>query len=134
MKTNKKRIKILSTGMIKVHGFINGPVLTPYYEDISVIIKMLTAGVKVVEVADNGAETLLTVSSVLADSEKQEKEQIEEVKVEETVEEVAEEVVEEVKVEEPETSDEQVMEENVPTTQKNTNNNYNYKKNNKHKK
>jgi hypothetical protein len=34
---NKKRSKILTRGPIRVKGFINGPVLTPYFEDIAVI-------------------------------------------------------------------------------------------------
>lgn len=133
MKNNKKkRIKILSNGVISVYGHINGPVLTPYYEDISVIVKLITSGVKVVEVADNGSESLLTVSSVLAEEKEEENNEVKEEKVEEPV---KEEVVEEVAVvEEPESSDEQVVEETAPTTNKEYSSNYNYKKNNKHKK
>lgn len=131
MKDNKKKkIKILSNGVLKVYGHINGPVLTPYYEDISVIVKLISSGVKVVEVSDNGSETLLTVSSVL-----EEKEEVkEEKKIEEAAkEELKEEVKEEIEVNEPESSDEKIVEESEPDTKKNYSSDYNYKKN-KHKK
>jgi len=61
---NKKRIKILTTGVIKVKGYINGPVLTPYYETIDDIIKLLIAGIKVVEVLDDGSEVALNLNNV----------------------------------------------------------------------
>ena len=39
----KKRIKILTSGAIRVKGFINGPVLTPYLEDLSTIFAMISS-------------------------------------------------------------------------------------------
>lgn len=67
MDNMKKKIKVLSSGIIRVKGFICGPILTPYYEDFDVIYKMITSGLDVVEVADDGAEIKLTVSNIGTD-------------------------------------------------------------------
>ena len=66
----KKRIKILTRGPIRVKGFINGPVLTPYFEDISVIFAMISQGIHVVEVCDDKAEIKLTTNNVAEDNSK----------------------------------------------------------------
>lgn len=64
----KKRIKILTRGIIKVRGGrMNGPVLTPYFEDTDEIFKLISAGVKVIEVVD-GEEVPLTVSNIHTDN------------------------------------------------------------------
>lgn len=130
--TKKKKIKIISDGVLKVYGHINGPVLTPYYEDISTIVKLISSGAKVIEVSENGSEKLLTVADVLKDDEvvKEEK-KIEKPVKEETKEEVKEEP-KEIEVTEPESSDEQVVEDAEPTTNKDYSKGYSYKKN-KHK-
>lgn len=60
---NKKKIKILSSGIIRVKGYICGPVLTPYDEDVDTIYKMLAEGIDIVEVTDDGREVELTVSN-----------------------------------------------------------------------
>lgn len=67
---DKKRIKILTSGVIKIKGFINGPVLTPYYEDINTIFALVSGGVKVVEVCDDGEEILLNTSNFSNDNSK----------------------------------------------------------------
>lgn len=64
----KKRIKVLSSGIIRVKGFMYGPILTPYFEDIDTIYAMITSGVKVVEVADDGKEIELTISNIGSDN------------------------------------------------------------------
>lgn len=66
----KKRIKILTSGAIRVKGFINGPVLTPYFEDINTIFAMLSSGIHVVEVCDDNAEIRLTTSNLTEDNSK----------------------------------------------------------------
>lgn len=66
----KKRIKILTTGAIRVKGFINGPVLTPYFEDISTIFSMVSSGVHIVEVCDDGVEIELNTSNFTDDNSK----------------------------------------------------------------
>lgn len=73
----KKKIKILTTGVIKVKGFINGPVLTPYFEDLNTIFALVSAGVKVVEVCDDGAEITLTPSNFSDDHSKASREAVE---------------------------------------------------------
>jgi len=65
---NKKRIKILTKGIITVKGFIYGPVLTPYNEDLDTIFKMLSTGVEVVEVLDDGTEVKLDMMNFNADN------------------------------------------------------------------
>ena len=71
---NKKRIKILTRGPIRIKGFINGPVLTPYFEDIAVIFAMLSAGVKIVEVCEDGTEIPLTTNNFADNNTKKEEE------------------------------------------------------------
>jgi len=66
----KKRIKILTPGPIRIKGFINGPVLTPYFEETDVIFAMITSGIKVVEVCDDRTEIELTVSNLNVDNSK----------------------------------------------------------------
>ena len=66
----KKRIKILTRGPIRVKGFINGPVLTPYFEDISTIFAMISQGIHVVEVCDDRTEIRLTTSNITDDNSK----------------------------------------------------------------
>ena len=75
----KKRIKILTRGAIRVRGFINGPVLTPYYEDISTIFAMVSEGIHIVEVCEDGTEIRLTSSNFAEDNNKPVKEHIDEV-------------------------------------------------------
>lgn len=65
---DKKKIKILTRGPIRVKGFINGPILTPYYEDINTIFAMLSAGIKIVEVCTDGKEVELTASNFANDN------------------------------------------------------------------
>ena len=77
----KKKIKILTTGAIRVKGFINGPVLTPYMEDTATIFAMVSQGVKVVEVCNDGSEVRLTTSNFADDNNKV----IDEVKMTESV-------------------------------------------------
>ena len=67
---DKKRIKILTKGPIRVKGFINGPVLTPYFEDISTIFAMVSQGVHIVEVCDDKTEIRLNVNNVTEDNSK----------------------------------------------------------------
>ena len=59
----KKKIKILTKGVITVKGYISGPVLTPYYEDISTIGDLLRSGINVVEVLSDGREVKLTIQN-----------------------------------------------------------------------
>lgn len=66
----KKRIKILTTGAITVKGFINGPVLTPYWEDTATIFSMVSKGIHVVEVCDDGSEVRLTLNNFADDNSK----------------------------------------------------------------
>lgn len=97
---NKKKIKILTRGAIRVKGFINGPVLTPYYEDVNTIFAMIVAGVHIVEVLEDGSEVRLTTTNfaeintpeqpVKTKTENEPKAPI--IKEEENVEEVIEEV------------------------------------------
>ena len=65
---NKKKIKILTKGIITVKGFIYGPVLTPYYEDLDTIFEMLSTGIKVVEVLDDGTEVELSIMNFNTDN------------------------------------------------------------------
>lgn len=60
IKQTKKRIKILSTGPIWEKAGVMGPILTPYKEDVATIIKLLSDGIKVNEVLNNGKEVPLT--------------------------------------------------------------------------
>lgn len=107
---DKKKIKILTRGPIRAKGFINGPVLTPYFESTSTIFTMLTSGVHVVEVCEDGREVRLTPNNLYEDNSKVvEPEKVEEVKVETMVEEM---VSEEPKVEEA-VIEEDVVEEEV---------------------
>lgn len=111
----KKKIKILTDGVIRVKGFINGPVLTPYKEDISTIFALVSSGVKVVEVCDDGTEITLTTSNFSEDHSKPHvKEEVMEEKVEnDQTDDVKNEVNEEVHEEKIETTEEQSIEENV---------------------
>lgn len=68
--SNKKKIKILTSGPITAIGYIWGPVLTPYYEDADVIFKLLSAGTKIVEVTDDGTEVELTLQNYQSDNSK----------------------------------------------------------------
>lgn len=90
----KKKIKILSTGPIECCGFVWGPVLTPYMEDVSKIFKMISAGIHVVEVLEDGTEVKLTVENLKKDNS------VVEPRPEETMDPVVEEPTEEEKVEE----------------------------------
>ena len=65
-----KRIKILTHGPIRVKGFINGPVLTPYLEDINTIFSMVSQGVHVVEVCNDKTEIRLTANNITEDNTK----------------------------------------------------------------
>ena len=64
MKPMQKKIKVLTSGIIRVKGYMCGPILTPYFEDIDTICKMLAENIKVVEVCDDGTEAVLTISNV----------------------------------------------------------------------
>lgn len=153
----KKRIKILTRGPIRAKNFINGPVLTPYFEEIANIFTMVSQGVHVVEVCDDRTEVRLTIDNINEDNSKtareekshllqqtkvEESEKVEEVKkVEEVTEEVAEAAVEPVeeKVVEPndivtEEKVEDVKEEPVAPQQKPYEKSYNNQYNNKHNK
>lgn len=66
----KKKIKILTPGIINAKGFIVGPVITPYIEECEMIFKMISTGVNVVEVLDNGSEITLNVSNFDTDNNK----------------------------------------------------------------
>lgn len=68
-----KKIKILTNGPITALGYIWGPVLTPYNEKVSNIFKLLSNGVKVVEVTDGG-DVELTVQNYQKDNSKTSKE------------------------------------------------------------
>ena len=62
-KIDSKKIKILTSGPITAIGYIWGPVLTPYFETMNNIFKMLSAGVNIVEVADDGVEIPLSIQN-----------------------------------------------------------------------
>jgi len=64
----RKKIKILSSGPIECCGYIWGPVLTPYMELTSKIFKMISSGVHVVEVLEDGTEVKLTVENLKKDN------------------------------------------------------------------
>ena len=63
-----KKIKILTSGPITAIGYIWGPVLTPYHEKMNTIFKLLSAGVKLVEVTDDGREVELTLQNYYNDN------------------------------------------------------------------
>jgi len=60
---NAKLIKIKSNGPIYAKGGVYGPIETPYAEDLGTVFRMLSAGVKIVEVLEDGTEVVLTVSN-----------------------------------------------------------------------
>ena len=95
---DKKRIKILSTGILPVIGFINGPILTPYYESVQTIYQMVLKGIEIVEVLPDGTEVKLTHANVMTDNtKKQEKKVSKQSKVKDpVVEEVKENPVEDI--------------------------------------
>lgn len=130
-----KKIKILTHGPIRIKGFINGPVLTPYYEDTDTIFKMITSGIDIVEVCDNGTEIKLDISNFTLNNNKEKiskevKKPIEEDKVVEKVETITAENTTDVS-DNVDTTDNTMVEKNKEdtTTYKNYNN-----FNNKHKK
>ena len=65
---DSKRIKILTSGVIPVKGFFCGPILTPHRETISNIYRLISAGINVVEVLDNGSEVKLTMMNYNIDN------------------------------------------------------------------
>ncbi len=134
----KKRIKVLSRGPIECCGFIYGPILTPYWETLAKIFKMVSANIHVVEVLEDGTEVKLTVENFKRDNtvtpvveatpevveevkEDIQEEVVEEVEVEPTV---VEEVEDEIKLEtiEPETTEEPVVEKTETRTTDEVNN------------
>lgn len=56
---NEKKIKVLTSGMLNVPGFFYGPILTPYLEKLSVIYRLVSSGIEVVEVCNDGREVKL---------------------------------------------------------------------------
>lgn len=128
----KKKIKILTRGPIRVKGFINGPVLTPYYETTNTIFAMLSENINIVEVCDDGVEIPLTLKNFTEDNSKAAREAREKKNV------VKEDVKEETKEEsvvEPEKD--KVEEKKVETQKPSYNNKYNqnnknHNKNNKY--
>ena len=90
----KKKIKILTKGVITVKGYISGPVLTPYYEDISTIGDLLRSGINVVEVLSDGREVKLTIQNFEDEIDKPVEKPVEEKPVIETPVEAAPEVPE----------------------------------------
>lgn len=58
-----KKIKILTSGVIECKGFIYGPVLTPYQETVDTIFTMVSRGIEVVEVLDDGTEVQLSTKN-----------------------------------------------------------------------
>lgn len=70
---NEKRIKILTGGLINVPGFLYGPILTPYMEKLSVIYRLVSSGITVVEVCNDGHEVILTRDNYAEDNNTVEK-------------------------------------------------------------
>lgn len=77
---DKKRIKITTNGPITIPNpkkgvptYIWGPVLTPYYETVDMIFKLLSVGVKINEVTDGGDEVELTLQNYQNDNSKKTK-------------------------------------------------------------
>ena len=60
VKVANKKIKILTSAPIYAKGGVYGPVLTPYVEDVGTIYRMISSGIKVVEVFSTGYELELT--------------------------------------------------------------------------
>ena len=111
----KKKIKILTTGAITVKSFINGPVLTPYMEDIATIFAMVSKGVHFVEVCDDGSEVRLTLNNFADDNSKASRE-AKKAKQAELVNNIMnhkDDVIKDVVVEEPAETKEEVMEDTV---------------------
>lgn len=95
---NTKKIKILTHGILPMNGFICGPILTPYNESIDTIHEMVSKGIEVVEVTEDGSEVKLTRTNI-SDNKKpaqQKSKQKEKPVVEEKVVEKVSEVVEDV--------------------------------------
>ena len=67
---DSKKIKILTSGLIPVKGFYTGPILTPHMETVERIFKLVAAGIKVVEVLNDGTELVLNVSNYNTDNNK----------------------------------------------------------------
>lgn len=114
----KKKIKILTTGVIRLKGFINGPVLTPYYEDLSTIFALVSGGIKIVEVCDDGTEILLTTGNFSEDHSKaaREKKETEKKAKEQAAVKKEEKIVEPAQIEEePKESADKVDIESEPT-------------------
>lgn len=65
----KKMITVHYNGPIRAKGGVCGPILTPYNEDIDTIFKMLTQGIKVVEVLKDKSEVILNLSNFNTDNE-----------------------------------------------------------------
>lgn len=103
-----KKIVILTSGYIRIDKLcIYGPVLTPYHEKITTIMKLLSDHVKVSEVLDDGTQLELNIGNFNTDNNaknpKTEKKVEEPKKVEAPVQkekEVVSKPVEKVKVEE----------------------------------
>lgn len=59
----RKLIKITSRGPIYAKGGIYGPITTPFMEETTNIFRMISGGIKVVEILDNGSEIELKASN-----------------------------------------------------------------------
>lgn len=58
-KVDKKRIKVITNSPIRAKGWVYGPILNPYVENVKVIFAMLSEGHKIIEVLPNGEEIQL---------------------------------------------------------------------------
>lgn len=62
-KVTHKMIKVLSARPILAKGGIMGPLTTPYNEDTGTIFRMISDGLKVVEIFKNGTEVELNATN-----------------------------------------------------------------------
>ena len=62
--SQRKQITIPQTGPIWTKGGIMGPIITPYHEDVDTIRLMLSNGVKLNEVLEDGTQQPLTLESL----------------------------------------------------------------------
>jgi len=61
-------ITVHYNGPIYAKGGVCGPILTPYKEDIETIFKMITQGIKVVEILEDGTTVVLNLTNFNTDN------------------------------------------------------------------
>lgn len=59
----KKKIVIDTKGPLSLKGGISGPIEIPYYENITIIGKMIMRGYKVFEILNDGSKVRLTLTN-----------------------------------------------------------------------